>query len=163
MATQTVEFSYTTGQTLVLKLFALGSDDIIVTSNATEYTNQKSIYHAQFEDIPSGSYRAIIFRDGVGVANGYVKLILGSGTFNIKSDAEEREVQAKLVSINLEEYGIEWWITVDRLGDDILSSGVTDDNGYAKALLVPGNYYYMWARKARYDDLLGQKFMAPIE
>lgn len=82
--TQTVEFSYTTGQTLDLKLFALGSDTVVSSGSATESTNRKSIYSSSFSGIDPGVYRGIVFNSNQGVANGFVSIESSSGVYEIE-------------------------------------------------------------------------------
>jgi len=60
MATQSLEFSYTQGQTLTARLFAIGSDAVVATaSSVTQSTNRKNRYTAEFEDVPAGRYMLV--------------------------------------------------------------------------------------------------------
>lgn len=103
MATQTVEFAYTTGQTLTVKLFALGSDTIVDTASATEAINRKSIYTADFTDIPAGTYRAVIFKSSNGVANGFVTLALIDDVYELLNDLPETISGANVVTITVQD------------------------------------------------------------
>jgi len=65
-----------------------------------------------------------------------------------------------LTTISLGVPDMKWWITLDENGTNTISSGSTDETGNISVLLIPDNYYYLWARKVGYDDILGQKFLA---
>lgn len=72
MATQLLQFGYTSGQTLTVSLLALGADSFTVNSTATSESPASSgIYKATFVESPAlnGSYRAVVLSSGVGVAS----------------------------------------------------------------------------------------------
>jgi len=103
MATQTVEFAYTTGQTLTVKLFALGSDTVVDTASATEATNRKSIYTADFTDVSAGTYRVIIFVGSNGVGNGFVTLANSTDTYEVSDSIPETLSGANVVTITVQD------------------------------------------------------------
>lgn len=86
MATQTVTFGYTTGQTLTLKLGALASDTIVDTASATERSNQTGIYAASFTDVAAGVYRAIAYSGASPVVEGFVELTAATAVFSVEAD-----------------------------------------------------------------------------
>ena len=60
MATQSVEFSAASGQTVTARLFSAGSDTVVQTASAvTEATNRDGVYTATFTDAAAGLYRLI--------------------------------------------------------------------------------------------------------
>lgn len=82
MATQTVEFIASTGQTITAKLFAPGSDTIVASAAATEGTNRKGTYSVDFTDVPSGLYRISAFNPSViPLAHYWVDLLLVTDTY----------------------------------------------------------------------------------
>ena len=89
MATQTLEFNAVGGQSLVCKLFAVGSDTIVATANATEKTNDINRYSVEFTDIPAGAYRLNAFIGSTGgFANELYDLTLTTTTFYPRSESE---------------------------------------------------------------------------
>lgn len=56
MATQTVEFIGPPGATITSKLFSAGSDTQVDSASATEATNRKGIYTADYTDLSAGEY-----------------------------------------------------------------------------------------------------------
>ena len=87
MATQTLPFAYTTGQTLTAKLFSVDDLDTVVATadSVTEGTNAKSIYFAAFVDIPAGDYIMIAYVAGTAAwtndAGTVYRLLLATGTY----------------------------------------------------------------------------------
>jgi len=60
MATQTIEFSAPTGETITAKLYTAGSDTVAATaSSVTEQTNRKGVYYAVVTSSLAGVYRLI--------------------------------------------------------------------------------------------------------
>ena len=107
MATQTVEFNATTGLTITAKLFALGSDTVAASVVATEKTNDKGRYEAEFTNVAAGEYRLNGF---VGSTGGYVNeiydLTLSTDTFfprseTIKNTSIALEVFKKLIGSSI--------------------------------------------------------------
>lgn len=86
MATQTVTFGYTSGETLTLKLGALATDTIVGTASATERSNQTGIYAAAFTDVAAGVYRAIAYSGSTPVFEGFVELTATTAVFNVEAD-----------------------------------------------------------------------------
>lgn len=82
MATQTVEYICTSGQTVTAKLFEAGSDTEVASEAGTEETNRKTVYLSDFTDIPAGTYRLIAFNASNAVlAAWWVTLTLTTATF----------------------------------------------------------------------------------
>lgn len=82
METQTVEFLTVSGQTVTAKLFALGSDTEVASASATEATNRKGTYTAEFTDVAAGTYRLIALNgSSVPLASWDVALTLTTATF----------------------------------------------------------------------------------
>lgn len=82
MATQTLEFGYTTDQTLTAKLFAKGSDVVVQTaSSVIESVERLNIYNAVVTDAPAGTYLLNIYLDGIGVSSEIYILTLETKTF----------------------------------------------------------------------------------
>ena len=83
MATQTIEFAAPSGQTIsTVRLFAAGSDTIVDTAAATEYTNAKMVYYAQFTNLPAGLYRLVaINAAGTGLVTWWVRTLAATGTY----------------------------------------------------------------------------------
>lgn len=103
MAIQTVEFAYTTGQTLTVKLFALGSDTIVDTASATEAINRKSIYTADFTDVAAGTYRVVIFKSTNGVATGFVTLSASADVYELSDTIPETLSGANVITITVQD------------------------------------------------------------
>ena len=83
MATQTVEFSAPSGQTITARLFTAGSDTVVQTASAvTEATNRDGVYSATFTDAAAGVYRLIATNaGGTLLAQWWVDLTLTTATF----------------------------------------------------------------------------------
>lgn len=83
MATQTIEFAAPSGQTIsTVRLFAAGSDTVVATASATEYTNAKLVYYAAFTNLPAGRYRLVaINAGGTGLATYWVDTLAATGTY----------------------------------------------------------------------------------
>ena len=82
MATQSLEFGYTTGQTLTAQLFAVGSDTVVATADSvTEAANREGRYVAAFEDVPAGEYLLVYFLGGIGSGSERYVLSLTTATF----------------------------------------------------------------------------------
>ncbi|MGA1562816.1 MAG: hypothetical protein ACO376_07505, partial [Gammaproteobacteria bacterium] len=83
MATQSVEFSAASGQTVTARLFSAGSDTVVQTASAvTEATNRDGVYTATFTDAAAGAYRLIATNSGgTLLAQWWVDLTLTTATF----------------------------------------------------------------------------------
>ena len=81
MATQTIEFKYSTGQTLSVKLVAIGTDTITETASATERTNNLGTYTVDFTDAPAGWYEFTVFQGSNVAVSDYVYLTLTTDVF----------------------------------------------------------------------------------
>jgi len=83
MATQSVEFSAPSGQTVTARLFTAGSDTVVQTASAvTEATNRDGVYTATFTDAAAGLYRLIATNSGgTLLAQWWVDLTLTTATF----------------------------------------------------------------------------------
>lgn len=82
MATQSLEFGYTTGQTLTAKLFAIGSDTLVATANTvTEATNRKGRYVAAYTDVAAGDYLQVVYIGSDGVSSECYTLTFTTATF----------------------------------------------------------------------------------
>ena len=83
MATQSVEFSAPSGQTVTARLFSAGSDTVVQTASAvTEATNRDGVYTATFTDAAAGLYRLIATNSGgTLLAQWWVDLTLATATF----------------------------------------------------------------------------------
>lgn len=82
MATQTIEFTAPTGLTLTCKLFPIGSDTQESSDkSATEATNRKGLYTAQWTDAPAGEYTMHALSSGTVVAIARRKLTAATATF----------------------------------------------------------------------------------
>jgi hypothetical protein len=83
MATQSVEFSAPSGQTVTARLFSAGSDTVVQTASAvTEATNRDGVYTATFTDAAAGAYRLIATNSsGTLLAQWWVDLTLATATF----------------------------------------------------------------------------------
>lgn len=107
MATQTIEFSATPGLTITAKLFALGSDTVAASVVATEKTNDKGRYEAEFTNVAAGPYRMNCFVGSVGgYANEIYDLTLSTDTFFPRSETIENisiaiEVFKKLIGSSI--------------------------------------------------------------
>ena len=83
-ATQTVEFRAVTGQVITAKLFTVGSDTEITSVTATEATNRKGTYTAEFTDVAAGEYQLLAFNaTPIPVASWLVTLTLTTATFQV--------------------------------------------------------------------------------
>lgn len=107
MVTQTLEFNATTGLAITAKLFALGSDTVVASVVATEKTNDKGRYEAEFTNVASGEYRLNCFVGSVGgYANEIYDLTLSTDTFfprseTIKNASIAVEVFKKLIGSSI--------------------------------------------------------------
>ena len=82
MATQTVEFSAPSGQTVTAKLFSPGSDTQVDSASATEETNRTGVYSVDYVDVAAGLYRLIAVNSGgTLLAQWWVDLTLTTATF----------------------------------------------------------------------------------
>jgi hypothetical protein len=83
MATQSVEFSAASGQTVTARLFSAGSDTVVQTASAVvEATNRDGVYTATFTDVAAGLYRLIATNSGgTLLAQWWVDLTLTTATF----------------------------------------------------------------------------------
>ena len=83
MATQSVELSAPSGQTVTARLFSAGSDTVVQTASAvTEATNRDGVYTATFTDAAAGLYRLIATNSGgTLLAQWWVDLTLTTATF----------------------------------------------------------------------------------
>ena len=83
MATQSVEFSAPSGQTVTARLFTAGSDTVVQTASAvTEATNRDGVYTATSTDAAAGLYRLIATNSGgTLLAQWWVDLTLTTATF----------------------------------------------------------------------------------
>ena len=84
MATQTIEFRAAPSQTVTLRLFVVGSDTEVASASATEATNRKGTYAADFTSVAAGEYfyvATIGTSPIIPLASGYVRLTLTTATF----------------------------------------------------------------------------------
>lgn len=87
MTTQSLEFGYTTGQSLTAKAFAIGSDTVSATADSvTERTNAEGRYLAAFTDLPSGNYLLVYFLDDDGA--GSEKYVTDGTTATFQPESE---------------------------------------------------------------------------
>ena len=56
MATQTIQSWAVTGESLTMKLYNYNSDTQVASASATESTNRKGLYSADFTDLPASTY-----------------------------------------------------------------------------------------------------------
>lgn len=81
MATQTIQFSFLTGQTVTVKLFADdGSDTVLATPTATESTNRTGVYTFTQTDRAAGNYLITVSATGIN-AEYSLPLTLDTATF----------------------------------------------------------------------------------
>lgn len=80
MATQTIEFEFLTAVTPSVKLFAVGSDTVLDTPTATEYTNRKGLYSFTQTDRSAGEYTITVVGSGINAIY-HVTLALATATF----------------------------------------------------------------------------------
>lgn len=93
MATQSLEFGYTTGQTLTAKLFAIGSDTVVATAGSvTEATEREGRYVAAFTDVPAGNYLLVYYLGGSGAGSEKYVLTLTTATFQPVSESLPAEI-----------------------------------------------------------------------
>lgn len=72
MSTQYIQFGYTSGQTLTVKLITLGGEAVLFSSaTAIELPSSSGIYKAAFNEVAeiNGTYRAYVTLGGTGVAS----------------------------------------------------------------------------------------------
>lgn len=82
MATQTVTFSATHGQTVTAKLFPRGSDTQTASVSATAATNRTGVYTAAFTDVAAGVYQLIAVNGaGTKLAEWWLKLAAATGGY----------------------------------------------------------------------------------
>lgn len=82
MATQTIAFNTTSGQTLTAKLLTIGTDTVIQTaSSVTAGINDISLYLAVFTDVPAGDYRLLALNGTTPAFIDNVTLTLTTATF----------------------------------------------------------------------------------
>ena len=100
MATQTLEFNSQSGNTVVAKLFAIGSDTVVASVTATEKTNDKNRFTAVFTNVAAGRYRLNGFVGSIGgFANETYKLTLTTATFYPDSEQNFETILAALASL----------------------------------------------------------------
>ena len=83
MATQTIEFSAPSGQTITVRLFAAGSDTVEATaSSVTERSNATGVYAATVTSTLAGVYRLVATNAaGTLLAQWWVRLANANGTY----------------------------------------------------------------------------------
>jgi len=83
MATQTIEFSAVSGQTITARLFAAGSDTVAATaSSVTERTNATGVYAATVTSTLAGVYRLVATNaSGTLLAQWWVRLANADGDY----------------------------------------------------------------------------------
>lgn len=96
MATQTFEFPFATGKTLVGKIFALNADTELASVSCTEKTNSKGIYTVNYSSL-SGAYRFLAFSGSDPVYTDVFDVTDITATFNGRGEtkvASSEDVQA---------------------------------------------------------------------
>jgi hypothetical protein len=119
MATQSVEFSAPSGQTVTARLFSAGSDTVVQTASAVaEATNRDGVYTATFTDASAGLYRLIATNSGgTLLAQWWVDLTLTTATF-----------QAYEMPISVVQSGLS---TFDAGSDTVTVGTNNDKTGYS--------------------------------
>ena len=93
MPSNYVEFPAPTGLTLTAKLFLETSDIVAYTAaGVVEQSNRKGIYKAEFLAGPTGTYQIIGFDGSIPVAEWWVSLAEGSGTYTAGERALESAI-----------------------------------------------------------------------
>jgi hypothetical protein len=82
MATQTVPFRASPGETVIHELFASDSDTVVSSVTATEATNRKGHYSADHVDVPAGEYHWIARVGSTPVASDWVTLLAATGRYD---------------------------------------------------------------------------------
>ncbi len=108
MAIQTVEFAFTTGQTIGTYLYPIGSDVVQASGFATEATNRKTLYTVPFTDAPAGRYTLQYSVNSVGYGFDYVSLILVSGTYRVTPNINVAETLGTVSTGAAGYVGIDW-------------------------------------------------------
>jgi hypothetical protein len=91
MATQTIEFRAAPSQTVTLRLFVVGSDTEVANAAATEATNRKGTYAADFTSVAAGEYQYVATIGTspiIPLASGYVTLALTTATYQVYDAAK---------------------------------------------------------------------------
>ena len=174
MATQSLAFGYTTGQTLTAQLFVIGSDTVAATaSSVTEATIRKGRYVAVFTDVAAGDYLLVYFLGGSGAGSEKYTLTLTTATFEpwaelkpgdataanqtailaavagvvlIGAGSQEKELTIRVAGVPVD--GAAVWVTTDIGGENIVAgSRFTDAFGVVKFMLDIGDYY-AWCQKS---------------
>ena len=122
MATQSVEFSAPSGQTVTARLFEAGSDTVVQTASAvTEATNRDGVYTATFTDAAAGAYRLIATNSGgTLLAQWWVDLTLTTATF------QSYEMPVSVVQSGLSTLDAEGVRTAVGLASDNLDTQLGD-------------------------------------
>lgn len=122
MATQSVEFSAPSGQTVTARLFEAGSDTVVQTASAvTEATNRDGVYTATFTDAAAGTYRLIATNSGgTLLAQWWVDLTLTTATF------QSYEMPVSVVQSGLSTLDAEGVRTAVGLASDNLDTQLGD-------------------------------------
>jgi hypothetical protein len=86
MATQTVQIPASAGfsGTLLIKLFAVGTDTVAYSQTATPGVNDPSLYSAAFIDAVSARYRAVLFNDATPVAIDHVTVDAATANYPVE-------------------------------------------------------------------------------
>lgn len=99
MATQSLEFGYTTGQALTAKAFAIGSDTVAATADSvTERTNAEGRYLAAFTDLPSGNYTLVYYFGGTGAGSEKYITDGTTATFQPQSEVLASDIANSVIS-----------------------------------------------------------------
>jgi len=158
MATQKIQFAYTSGQTLTAKVFAVGGDAVLHTSSSVaELPANSGLYKATFTSSPAidGKHRAVVFLAGQGVASYEVKFtgtdteIVQAGEFtNVDvsglGGAGSITYPLTVKSSGTPVAGVECWVSTDSAGTNVVAGTLTTNDFGVVTFLLDAGTYYLW-------------------
>ena len=136
MATQTIEFRAAPSQTVTAKLFAVGSDTVVDSQAATEATNRKGTYSADYADVAAGEYELIAFAGATPLARWFVTLTLTTATFQVYEKCKDISEGGDATLAKQEE--ILTQLDVVQAQTDLICSASGLTSLLAAAVLEPG-------------------------
>jgi len=158
MATQKIQFAYTSGQTLTAKVFAIGGDAVLHTaSSVAELPASSGLYKATFTGSPAidGKHRVVVFLAGQGVASYEVKFtgtdteIVQAGEFtNVDvsglGGAGSITYELTVKSSGTPVAGVECWVSTDSAGSNVVAGTLTTNDFGVVTFLLDAGTYYLW-------------------
>lgn len=158
MATQKLQFAYTSGQTLTVKLFAIGGDAVLHTSTSVaELPASSGLYKATFTSTPAidGTHRAVVFLASQGVASYEAKFTGTDAEIAQASEFTNVDISGlggagsisysiTVKSSGVPVAGVECWVSTDEAGTNVVAGTLTTNDFGVVTFLLDAGTYYLW-------------------